>query len=393
MDFALDDGHELIVDTARQLTAGFPAEYWRTADMDSRFPAEFGKACAEAGLFGTMIPEEYGGAGLGVTEAALILRTIANSEAGLDGCSVVHMGMFGINPVLKHGTETQRQEYLPRAAAGDLHTCFAVTEPDAGTETPRITTFARREGDQYVVNGRKVWISRAQEAEMILLLCRTTAYEDVEKKTDGMTLLFTPRDESAVTLREIRKMGRHAVDSNEMFIDDLRVDADAIVGEEGKGFYCLLDGLNPERVMIAAEAVGLGYEVISRAAKYASEREVFGGPIGANQGVQLPLADAYSQLRAADLLMLEAAWRYDNGLPSGAEANMAKLRATEAAHYAVNVAFETFGGYGYAQEYDIERFYRQLPLTRIAPITNNLAKAYIAERVLGMPRSYGPGRK
>jgi acyl-CoA dehydrogenase len=194
MDFALDDGHELIVDTARQLTAGFPAEYWRTADMDSRFPAEFGKACAEAGLFGTMIPEEYGGAGLGVTEAALILRTIANSEAGLDGCSVVHMGMFGINPVLKHGTETQRQEYLPRAAAGDLHTCFAVTEPDAGTETPRITTFARREGDQYVVNGRKVWISRAQEAEMILLLCRTTAYEDVEKKTDGMTLRRRRRD-------------------------------------------------------------------------------------------------------------------------------------------------------------------------------------------------------
>jgi acyl-CoA dehydrogenase len=389
MDFGLNEGHELMIDTARRLTADLSSEYWRDADEQSRFPIEFQQACATAGLFGTMIPEEYGGVGLGVTEAALILRTIADSDAGLDGCSVVHMGMFGINPVLRHGTEEQRQEFLPRAARGDLHTCFAVTEPDAGTETPKITTFAAREGDEYVVNGRKVWISRAKEAEMVLLLCRTTAYEDVEKKADGMTLLFVPKDETAITLREIRKMGRHAVDSNEMFIDDLRVPADTLVGEEGKGFYHLLDGLNPERVMVAAEAVGLGYQVIKRAAKYASERTVFGAPIGKNQGVQLPLADAYSQLRAAELLVLEAAWLYDTGQSAGAAANMAKLRATEAAHIAVNIAFETFGGYGYAQEYDIERFYRQLPLTRIAPITNNLAKAYLAERVLGLPKSYG----
>jgi acyl-CoA dehydrogenase len=390
MNFELSDSQRLIEETAKQLATSMSADYWREADSEGRFPVEFAEKAAEAGLFGTMIPEEYGGAGLGVLEAALILRAIADSDAGLDGCSVVHMGMFGINPILRHGSEEQRLEYLPKAAKGELHTCFAVTEPDAGLDTSRITTFAKRDDDGYLINGRKVWISRAQEASMILLLCRTESYASVTKKADGMTLLFVPRDEETVTLREIKKMGRRAVDSNEMFIDGLRAGPEALVGEEGKGFYHLLDGLNPERVMVAAEAVGVGYQVISRASQYARERRVFGRAIGRNQGVQLPLADAYSQLRAAELLVFEAAWRYDNGLSAGAAANMAKVRASEAAHIAVNVAFETFGGYGFAEEYDIARFYRQLPLTRVAPVTNNLAKAFIAERVLGLPKSYGP---
>jgi acyl-CoA dehydrogenase len=255
-------------------------------------------------------------------------------------------------------------------------------------DTTQITTFARRDGDDWVINGRKVWISRAQEAEVGLLLCRTAPREASPRRTDGMTLFFIPMRRPEIQIREIAKMGRHAVDSNEVVIDELRLPQSAVVGEVGRGFYNILDGLNPERIMIAAEAIGIGYQVVQRAAKYATERVVFGRPIGQNQGVQLPLADVYSKLRGADLMMQEAAWRYDNGLQCGAEANMAKLRATEAAHEAVNVAFETFGGYGYAQEYDIERFYRQLPLTRVAPVTNNLTKAFIATHVLGLPKSY-----
>lgn len=388
MDFSRTQDQELLAASVKELVAGFSADYWRERDQTKTFPMEFQQRCAEAGLFGTMLPEEHGGLGMGVAEAAVILRTIADSAAGLDGCSVVHMGMFGINPLVKHGSEAQRSEFLPRAAAGDLHTCFVVTEPDAGTDTTRVTTFARRDGDDWVIRGRKVWISRAQQAEYGLVLARTTPYDDVERKTDGMSLFFVPMRRPEVSMAEIAKMGRHAVDSNEVVFDDLRVPADSLVGQEGRGFYQLLDGLNPERVMIAAEAVGLGFQCITRAARYATEREVFGRPIGQNQGVQLPLADAYSMLRAAELLMWEAAWRYDQGLDCGAEANMAKLRATEAAHVAVNTAFETFGGYAYAREYDIERFYRQLPLTRVAPVTNNLTKAYLATHVLGLPKSY-----
>lgn len=388
MNFEFDDTQEMLCESVRKVCAGFGAEYWRRVDRESMFPEEFATATAQADLMGTMLPEQYGGVGLGVTEAALVLREIADSDGGLDACSVVHMGMFGLNPLLLHGSEEQREAFLPRAACGELDSCFMVTEPDAGTDTTRITTTARREGDEYVVNGRKVWISRAQRAEYGMLLCRTSPIAEGGRRTDGMTLLFIPLRRPEVTIREIRKMGRHGVDSNEVMIDDLRVPASCLVGEEGKGFSLLLDGINPERIMIAAEAVGLGLQVIRRAAQYACDREVFGRPIGANQGIQLPLADAYSKLKAAELAMFEAAWRYDRGLECGAESNMAKLRATEAAHEAVNVAFETFGGYGYAEEYDIERFYRQLPLTRVAPVTNNLTKAFVATHVLGMPRSY-----
>ena len=388
MNFEVDDTQQMLCESVRKVCAGFDAEYWRRIDRDSVFPDEFADAVARADLLATMLPETYGGVGLGVTEAALVLREIAGTDGGLDACSVVHMGMFGLNPLLLHGTEEQRRTHLPRAARGELDTCFMVTEPDAGTDTTRITTTARRDGDDYVVNGRKVWISRAKRAEHGLLLCRTSPVEDHARRTKGMTLLFIPMRRPEIEIREIRKMGRHGVDSNEVTIDDLRVPASCLVGVEGEGFTHLLDGINPERIMIAAEAVGLGLQVVRRAAAYACDREVFDRPIGANQGIQLPLADAYSKLKAAELAMFEAAWRYDNGLDCGAEANMAKLRATEAAHEAVNVAFETFGGYGYAEEYDIERFYRQLPLTRVAPVTNNLTKAFVATHVLGLPRSY-----
>ncbi|GAA2591446.1 acyl-CoA dehydrogenase family protein [Dactylosporangium fulvum] len=388
MDFELSDIQQDLRESTRKLCQGFDSHYWRHIDGEQIFPEEFAKACAAAGIPGTMLPVELGGVGLRVTEAAIVLQEIAASDGGLDACSVVHMGMFGLNPMLVHGTEEQKRAYLPRAARGELNSCFLVTEPDAGVDTTRITTTARREGDDYVVTGRKVWISRAAQAEYGLLLCRTQPYSAVSRKTDGMTLLFIPMRVPEVIITEIPKMGRNGVSSNEVVIDGLRVPVSCRIGEEGQGFRHLLDGINPERIMIAAEAVGLGLNVVRRAAAYAQQRVVFGRPIGQNQGVQLPLADAYSQLKAAELATYEAAWRYDSGLDCGAQANMAKLRATEAAHYAVNIAFETFGGYGYAKEYDIERFYRQLPLTRVAPVTNNLTKAFIATQVLGLPKSY-----
>ena len=292
MEFQPTESQVLLRNTIGSILTGFGPQYWRRADQEHRFPIEFEKVLADAGLFATMLPEEYGGAGLGVAEAAIALRAIAESDAGLDGCSVMHMGLFGINPLVVHGTKAQKEEFLPRAARGELHTCFGVTEPNEGTDTTRISTVARRDGDDYVVNGRKVWISRAKEAERMLLLCRTTPYDQVAKKTDGMSLLFVPMPPPGLVLREIAKMGRHAVDSNEVFIDELRVPRSCLIGEEGHGFRCLLDGLNPERIMVAAEAVGLGFHVVHLAVTYAREREVFGRKIGQNQGVQLPLADA-----------------------------------------------------------------------------------------------------
>jgi acyl-CoA dehydrogenase len=388
VDFSFSESQNLLRESVRDLMGRFSPEYWRGKDERKEFPFEFEKASADLGLFGVMIPEEYGGSGLGVTEAAIILQQVADSSGALDACSVVHMGTFGINPLMLHGTPEQKREFLPRAAKGLVHSCFGVTEPDAGTDTSRITTFARREGDRYIVNGQKVWTSRGLQAEYILLLCRTTPADQVKKRFAGLTLLFAPIDRKAIKMRPIPKMGRNAVESCETFITDFEVPAQCLVGEEGNGFYHLLDGLNPERIFIAAEAVGLGYQAISRAVAYAKDRVVFGRPIGQNQGVQIPLAEAYSQLRAAELMMLRAAWLYDTGQPCGPEANMAKLRGTEAAHLAVNAAFETFGGYGYAKEYDIERLYRQLPLTRVAPITNTLVRTQVAEHALGLPKSY-----
>ncbi len=388
MSYEFTQEQEMIRKTARDIASQFDDEYWRIADKEHRFPQEFYDAYADAGLIGVMISEEYGGGGLGVTEAALILHEIAKSPAGFDGASTIHASIFGPNPLFFHGNKKQKEKYMPSIASGELQVCFGVTEPNAGTDTTRITTFARREGDKYIINGHKVFITKAQKADRILLVARTTPYDQVTKKTDGMSLFFAPNDRSAITIKEIEKMGRNAIDTNELFIEGLEVDASDLIGEEGKGFKYLLDGLNPERILVAFEAIGIGYCAIERAAKYANERVVFGRPIGKNQGVQFPLADAYSHLKAAEALAYRAAWLYDNGRPCGPEANMAKLRASEAGFAAVDAAMQTFGGYSYATEYNIERFYRQIRLPRLAPINNEMVKAYVAQHCLGMPRSY-----
>ncbi|HEX6922732.1 MAG TPA: acyl-CoA dehydrogenase family protein [Bacillales bacterium] len=388
MNFEWTQEQKLLKQTTKEICRQFDDEYWRKADAEHRMPQEFWDVCADAGLLGVMISEEYGGAGLGVTEATIILQEVAQSAAAMDGSSALHLSIFGANPLFFHGSKEQHQKYLPDVANGKLHVSFGVTEPNAGTDTSKITTFAKHEGNQYIVNGHKVFITKAKEADRILLVARTTPYDQVEKKTDGISLFFVPNDPSAITIQEIEKMGRNAVDTNELFLEDLQVDEFDLIGEEGKGFRYLLDGLNPERILIAAEAIGMGFSAIERAAKYANERVVFDRPIGSNQGVQFPLADAYSQLKAAETLIYYAAWLYDNGRNCGAEANMAKLRASEAGFNAVDAAFQVFGGYAYAREYNIERIYRQIRLPRIAPVTNEMVKNYIAQRVLGLPKSY-----
>lgn len=388
MNFGLTPEQEMLKKVTRDICKSFDDEYWRNIEKEHSFPTEFWKQCADAGLIGVLISEEYGGAGLNITDAVIILMEIAKSAAGMDGASTIHLSMFGANPLFYHGNKEQLQKYLPNVASGKMHVCFGVTEPNAGTDTARITTFAEKQGDKYIINGHKVFITKAQVSERILLLARTTPYDEVEKKTDGMSLFFAPLDRSAIIIKEIEKMGRNGIDTNELFIENLVVDEFDLIGEEGKGFYYLLDGLNPERMLIAAEAVGMGYGGIERAVKYANERIVFDRPIGQNQGVQFPLADAYSHLRAAELLIYQACWLYENGKPCGAEANMAKLRGSEAGFEAVDAAFQVFGGYGYAKEYNIERIFRMARLPRIAPITNELVKSFVAVKVLGLPKSF-----
>jgi acyl-CoA dehydrogenase len=388
MDFDLTSEQEALRQAVRELCARFNERYWLEKEESHEFPWEFYRAVAEAGYIGVAIPEEYGGAGLGVLEAGLVLQEIAASGAGMNGCSAVHLSIFGMNPVVRHGSPEMRARYLPLVAKGELHVAFAVTEPDAGTDTTRITTFARREGDYYIVRGRKVWITKALEAQKMLLLVRTTPRDQCRRRTDGMTLLLADVDRRAVYMEPIRKMGRNAVDSNELFIDDLRVPVEDRVGEEGKGFYYLLDGLNPERILIAHEAVGLGHAALRRAVKYANERIVFGRPIGQNQGVQFPLARAWIALHAAELVARKAAWLYDHGRPCGQEANMAKFLAAEAAFFAADVAVQTHGGFGYAKEYHVERYFREARLLRIVPISQELVLSYIGEHGLGLPRSY-----
>lgn len=388
MNFEFTPEQEMLKKVTRDICKKFDDEYWRNIEKEHVFPQEFWDECTEAGLIGVLISEEYGGAGLNITDAVIILMEIAKSAAGMDGASTIHLSMFGANPLFYHGNKEQMQKYLPDVASGKMHVCFGVTEPNAGTDTSRITTFAEKKGDKYIVNGHKVFITKAQHSDRMLLLTRTTPYEDVKKKTDGMSLFFAPVDKTAITIKEIEKMGRNGIDTNELFIENLEIDEFDLIGEEGKGFYYLLDGLNPERMLIAAEAVGMGYGAIERAVKYANERVVFNRPIGQNQGVQFPLADAYSHLRAAEVLIYQACWLYENGKPCGAEANMAKLRGSEAGFQAVDSAFQVFGGYGYAKEYNIERIYRMIRLPRLAPVTNELVKSFVAEKVLGLPKSY-----
>ena len=388
MDFSVPEDHRLLTDAVDAMMRDFPDDYWMAKDRAHEFPWEFYNAFAEGGFLGVVIPEEYGGSGLGLTEAALVLSRVAGSGAALSGATAVHVSIFGMTPVVKFGTEAMRQKYLPPLVRGELHVCFGITEPDAGTDTTRIKTAAVRDGEHYVVNGRKVWTSKAEQSQKCLLLTRTTPIEECRKKTDGMTLFLVDLDPSAVTIRPIPKMGREAVGSCEVFYDNLRVHESDRVGDEGRGFHYLLDGLNAERILVSWEAIAVGRRAIERATQYAKERVVFGRPIGQNQGVQFPLADSLAKLEAADAIAQKAAWLYDKGEPCGDLANIAKYLSTEAAFEAADRAVQTHGGYGYAAEYHVERYFRETRVWKIAPISQNFVLAYIAEKMLGLPRSY-----
>ena len=388
MTFALSPEQLEIRDAVARLCTRFDDAYWLKKDTDGGFPHEFHQAMAEGGWLGVAMPEEFGGAGLGITEAAVVMQAVAQSGAGFSGASAVHMNIFGLNPVVVFGTPEQKQRFLPPLIAGREKACFAVTEPDAGLDTTRLKTRAVREGNGYVISGRKVWTSTAQVAEKMLILARTTPYEEASRPSQGMTLFYTDLDRSTVEVREIHKMGRAAVDSNMLFIDGLKVPLEDRIGEEGKGFQYILHGMNPERILIAAEAVGLGRAALARAAHYAGEREVFGRPIGQNQGIQHPLAKCWIDLEAAELLMLRAAAAYDRGEEAGAFANAAKYFAGEAGHRACETAMLTHGGMGYAKEFHVERYFREAQIARIAPVMAQLILSHIAERVLGLPKSY-----
>jgi acyl-CoA dehydrogenase len=388
MSFELTEDQELIRKSVAELAGKFDDHYWMEKDLAHEFPQEFYDAIAKGGWLGMTIPEEYGGHGLGITEATLLLEEISRSGAAMNGASAIHLSIFGMQPVVKHGSDELKAATLPRIVNGDLHVCFGVTEPGAGLDTSRITTFAKREGDHYRVNGRKVWISKAVESEKILLLTRTTKFEDVTRKTDGLTLFLTDLDRTKIDIKPIAKMGRNAVTSNELFIDGLEVPVEDRVGEEGQGFKYILDGLNPERCLIAAEALGMGRAALRAAVRYGNEREVFGRPIGMNQGIQFPLADSLARLDAAELVLRKATWLYDNGKSCAREANTAKYLCADAAFDAADRALQTHGGMGYSEEYHVARYFREARLTRIAPISQEMILNYLGSHVLGLPRSY-----
>jgi acyl-CoA dehydrogenase len=381
--------HETSIrDAITRLCTPFGDTYWLDKDRAGGFPEDFFQAFAASGWLGICIPEAYGGAQLGVTEAAIMMQTIAQSGAGLSGASALHMNIFGLNPVVKFGTAEQKARMLPPLVAGRDKACFAVTEPDAGLDTLNLKTRAEHSGDRYIVSGQKIWISTAQVATKVLLLARTTPADRAAKRTEGLSLFYTDLDRRYVDIREIEKMGRKAVDSNELFIDGLPVPAEDRIGEEGKGFSLILHGMNPERILIAAEAVGLGRAALGKAVGYAKERKVFGRPIGRNQAIQHPLAACWMELEAANLMAFRAAALYDAGEPCGAEANAAKYLAAEAAFKTCETAVMSHGGMGYAREFHVERYLRESLITRIAPVTPHMILNFIAEKVLGLPRSY-----
>ena len=383
-----EDPYQALREGVRRICADFPDLYWRECDAGHEFPWAFYKAVADAGFVGVAIPVEFGGGGAGITEASIVLEEIAASGAAMNGCSAIHLSVFGMNPVVKHGSDWMKATYLPRVAAGELHVSFGVTEPDAGTDTTNISTRATKVDGGYRIRGRKIWNTKGHIAEKCLLLARTTPLEDVAKRTDGMTLFLIDLQVPEVDIQPIPKLGRNAVASCELSFDDAFVaDAD-VVGEVGRGFHELLDGLNPERILLAGEALGIGRAAIRRAVAYANERVVFGRPIGKNQGISFPLADAHMRLRAAELVIRDASARYDAGLPCGEEANTAKYLAADAAYEAADRAVQTHGGMGYATEYDVERYWREARLIRIAPISQEMVLNYVAEHVLGLPRSY-----
>jgi acyl-CoA dehydrogenase len=386
--FDEDDTQQDIRTGVRRVCRDFPDVYWRDLDARHEFPWAFYDAMAAGGWIGIAMPERFGGGGLGITEASIVLEEVAASGAAMNGCSALHTSIFGMHPVVVHGSDELRDRYLPEVVAGRLHVAFGVTEPDAGTDTTAITTRARRDGDRYLVRGRKVWMTKAPYCHKVLLLVRTTPREEVDRRTQGLTLLLADLQSPQVTITPIPKAGRNAVVSCEVTFDDLEVPVDHRVGDEGKGFTYLLDGLNPERILIAAEALGIGRVALERAVAYANERIVFDRPIGQNQGIAFPLADAYAHLHAAGLVVREAGWRYDQGLPCGEHANLAKLLAADAAFTAADRAMQTHGGFGYATEYDIERYWKEARLMRLAPIPQEMVLNFLSEHVLGLPRSY-----
>lgn len=372
----------------RAVAARFDADYWLARDDDGVFPREYHRAMADAGWLGITMPEEYGGSGLGVTEAAIMMHEVSSHGGAMAAASAVHINLFGPHPIVVHGTPEQKAAWIPGLIAGTDQCCFGFTEPDAGLNTTRIKTFAEKVPGGYRVRGQKVWTSTAQVANKIMLLTRTTKFEDCKRPTDGITIFYTDLDRAKIDVQRIPKMGRKAVDSNAIFIDDLFIPDDHRIGEEGRGFSYILDSLNPERVLIAAEAIGIGQDALRRATRYARERVVFDRPIGQNQGIQHPLAERWMYLEAAWLMTMKAAELYDNGLPCGAEANGAKFLGARSGYDACERAIFTLGGFGYAKEYHVERLFREVTVTRIAPITEQLILSYIAEKVLDLPKSY-----
>jgi acyl-CoA dehydrogenase len=387
-DLGLTEEQADLRDAVAALASDFGEEYWAEHDEGHQFPREFYDAFAAGDWLGIAIPEKYGGSGLGIAEASIMLEEIAASGAGMNGCSALHLTIFGLNTIAKHADEELRREVLPRAANGSLHVCFAVTEPDAGTDMTRISTVARRAGEHYVLNGRKVWITKAAQSQKMVLVARTTPRERAGKPTDGISLFLVDVDAEAMGLRAIPKMGRNAVASYEVFLDDYAVPSSARIGEEGMGFSYLLDALNPERILLAHEAVGIGRAALTRAVAYANERVVFDRRIGANQGIAFPLAEAVTRLDAARLMARQAAALYDAGRACGREANMAKFLCADAGFAAADAALQTHGGMGYAREFHVERYFREARLLRLAPISQEMVLNYVSQHVLGLPRSY-----
>ncbi len=383
----LTDLHDDLRSGVRQLCAKYPGEYWQKVDKDHSYPTDFVNSMSEAGYLKALIPEEYGGIGVGITEASIILEEVHRSGGNAAAC---HAQMYIMGTLLRHGSDEQKAYYLPKIASGELRLqAFGVTEPNAGTDTTNLRTRAVRDGDEYVVNGQKIWISRAEHSDLMILLARTTPIDQVKKKTQGLSVFLIDLKSTignGVTIKPIETMINHQ--TTEIFIDNLRIPADTLIGEEGMGFRYILDGMNAERVLIAAECVGDGYWFVDKATNYANDREVFGRPISQNQGIQFPIAQAYIHLRAADLMRYEAARLYESGQPCGAEANMAKLLAADASWEAANTALQTYGGYAFAREYDIERKFRETRLYQVAPISTNLVLSYVGQHILGMPRSF-----
>ncbi|WP_345933180.1 acyl-CoA/acyl-ACP dehydrogenase (plasmid) [Tistrella bauzanensis] len=388
MDMALTEEQAAIDAAVRKICGNFTDEYWTACETELRFPEEYYQAMAGAGFLGITMPEDLGGAGLGVTEAAIMMQAASSSGGGYSAASAIHINLFGPHAIVVHGTPEQKQRFLTPLIRGEEKACFGVTEPDAGLDTTSITTFAKRAPGGYRITGRKIWTSTAQVASKILILARTTPKDACRRPTDGLSLFFTDLDRSRIEVRRIHKLGRNAVDSNAVFIDDLFVREEDRIGEEGRGFHYLLDSLNPERILVAAESIGLGRDALARAARYARERVVFGRPIGQNQGIQHPLAECWIQLESAWWTCMRAASLYDAGKPCGAEANAAKFLGGRAAFDASTRAVLTHGGMGYAREYQVERLFRESILPRIAPVTEQLILSFIAEKVLDLPKSY-----